>query len=409
MPTCCARTSTARPEPMSLRDELRADAAVREAAHLRRQRSVHGTRAGVYAVVDGRRLLNFSSNDYLGFAQHPEVIAAFGKAAADYGVGSAGSALVSGYFSTHQALERQAAETFGYDACLYVSSGYLANIGILQTLLGGQSACVQDKLNHACLLDGARFSGATLKRYAHADTDAAENLCRAAAGSSRRLLVSDGVFSMDGDAADLPALSRIACRHDATLMVDDAHGVGVLGATGLGSLQAADLKATDVPILVVPAGKALGGQGALILSNPDVIRHLVETARPYLFSTAPAPAMAAALSESLRLLRTTPEHHARLSANITRFTRLAGEAGLPLLPSRSAIQPLLAGSNTRALRLAELLREQGFWLSAIRPPSVPQGKARLRITLTALHTAGQIGHLVETLQRVLAEHHDPAS
>lgn len=394
---------------MSLCDELRADAAEREAAQLRRQRRVHSTRAGAYAVVDGQRLLNFSSNDYLGFAQHPAVIAAFGKAASEYGVGSAGSALVSGYFCTHQTLERQAAEAFGYDACLYVSNGYLANIAILQSLLGAQSACVQDKLNHACLLDGARFSGAGLKRYAHADTDAAETLCRAAAGCNRLLLVSDGVFSMDGDAADLPALSRIAGKHDATLMIDDAHGVGVRGETGLGSLQASGLTAADVPILVVPAGKALGGQGALILSNHDVIRHLVETARPYLFSTAPAPAMAAALSESVRLLRTEPEHHARLSANIARFTRLAGEAGLPLLQSRSAIQPLLAGSNARALHLAERLCEHGFWVSAIRPPTVPQGKARLRITLTALHTAEHIEHLLETLQRVLADRHDPAS
>lgn len=393
---------------MSLRDELRADAAEREAAHLRRQRRVHSARAGAYAVVDGQRLLNFSSNDYLGFAQHPAMIAAFRGAAAEFGVGSAGSALVSGYFESHRALERHAAEFFGFESCLYVGSGYLANIGILQTLLDERSVCVQDKLNHACLLDGARFSGARLKRYPHADAVAAEKLCAEAAGN-RLLLVSDGVFSMDGDAADLPALSQIAKRHDATLMIDDAHGVGVCGETGFGSLHASGLTAADVPILVVPAGKALGGQGALILSNHDVIRHLVETARPYLFSTAPAPAMAAALSESLRLLRTEPEHHARLSANITRFTRLAGEAGLPLLPSRSAIQPLLAGSNARALHLAERLCEHGFWVSAIRPPTVPQGKARLRITLTALHTAEHIEHLLETLQRVLADRHDPAS
>ena len=393
---------------MSLRDALRADAKRRESQHLRRLRRVHGARDGVNALVDGQHLLTFCSNDYLGFAQHPKIIAAFRNAVSEYGVGSAGSALVSGYFESHHTLERQAAALFGYEACLYAGSGYLANIAVLQTLLDEKSVCVQDKLNHACLLDGARFSGAKLKRFTHGDTAAAEKLC-ADADSERLLLASDGVFSMDGDGADLPALSRIAQKHGATLMIDDAHGVGVLGETGLGSLQASGLSAEDIPILIVPAGKALGGQGALILSNHDIISHLVETARPYLFSTAPAPAMAAALSESLHLLQTEPEHHATLQANIAQFTRLANEAGLPILPSQTAIQPLMAGSNARALLLAERLREHGFWLSAIRPPTVPQGKARLRITLTALHQPEHIERLVETLQRVLADDHDPAS
>ena len=385
---------------MSLRDELRADAAQREAAQLRRQRRLHELRDGAYAHVDGQRLLNFSSNDYLGFAQHPEVIAAFRTAASEYGVGSAGSALVSGYFSAHQTLERQAAEAFGYDAGLYVSSGYLANIGVLQALLDERSVCVQDKLNHACLLDGARFSGARLKRYAHGDNDGAETLCAEAAGN-RLFLASDGVFSMDGDAADLPALTRIAKRHDATLMIDDAHGVGVCGETGMGSLQASGLSAEDVPILIVPVGKALGGQGALILSYHDVIGHLVETARPYLFSTAPAPAMAAALSVSLNLLQHEPEHHAALQTNIRHFSLLARQAGLPMLPSMTAIQPLMVGDNARALRLAERLCVRGIWLSAIRPPTVAAGKARLRITLTALHQAEHIEYLVEALHDML--------
>ncbi len=393
---------------MGLRDDLRADADRRESQHLRRQRRVQGARDGVSAVVDGQDLLNFSSNDYLGFAQHPKVIGSFRNAVAEYGVGSAGSALVSGYFESHRALEIQAANLFGYDACLYAGSGYLANIGVLQTLLDEKSVCVQDKLNHACLLDGARFSGARLKRFAHGDTTAAEKLCREAE-SNRLFLVSDGVFSMDGDAAKLAELSTIAERQKATLMIDDAHGVGVLGELGLGSLQAVGLSADAVPILIVPAGKALGGQGALILSNHDVITHLLECARPYLFSTAPAPAMAAALSESLRLLQSEPEHHAALLANIALFTRLAAEADLPMLPSQSAIQPLMAGSNARALRLAEHLHEQGFWLSAIRPPTVPQGKARLRITLTALHRAEHIERLIECLQRALADDHDLAS
>lgn len=387
---------------MDLRERLRADAGQRHAAGLDRTRRVHGTRHGAAAGCDGSALVNFCSNDYLGFAQHPAVIAAFQQAAAEYGVGSAGSALVSGYFSAHRALEEQAAALFGYEAALYTGSGYLANLAVLTALLDARALCVQDKRNHACLIDGARFSGAMLKRYPHADLTAAETALTGAAQETR-LLASDGVFSMDGDAADAAGLAQIAARHGATLMIDDAHGVGVLGATGLGSLQAAGLNAVDVPILVIPAGKALGGQGALVLSNREVIAHLVATARPYLFSTAPAPAMAAALSQSLRLLETEPARHAALQANIRQFTELATQAGLPLLASHTAIQPLLAGDNGRAVRWSEALRARGFWIGAIRPPTVPAGSARLRITLTALHMPAQIEALVDALQAVIKD------
>jgi 8-amino-7-oxononanoate synthase len=391
---------------MSLLDALIANAKQREAQFLRRTRRIHEQRDGPWAVLNGQRALNFSSNDYLGFAQHTDVISAIKKGAEQYGVGSAGSALVSGYFSAHKILEEQAAELFGYEACLYVGSGYLANIGVLQTLLDAQSACVQDKLNHACLIDGARFSGCTLKRFAHQDLDHAEKLCNEAQ-SENIFLVSDGVFSMDGDAADLPALANIATQSKATLMIDDAHGVGVLG-DGLGSVQASKLNSEQVPILIIPAGKALGGQGALILSKHIIIQHLVETARPYLFSTAPAPAMATALSQSLHCLQQQPEHHARLQANIQQFTKLSIDAGLPILPSHTAIQPLMAGSNERALWLAEHLLQKGFWLSAIRPPTVPVGKARLRITLTALHEAEHISELVNALHSALELSNDLA-
>jgi 8-amino-7-oxononanoate synthase len=384
---------------MNLLESIRASALLREQGHLRRTRRVHAARDGVWAQVGGQRLLNFSSNDYLGFAQHPEVTEAFIRGARQYGTGSAGSALVTGYFSAHQALERQAAGLFGYEACLFAGSGYLANIGVLQTLLDDKSVCVQDKLNHACLLDGARFSGSRLKRYPHQDMPAAEKLCTETGGDVT-FLVSDGVFSMDGDAADLKQLARIAGKTDATLMIDDAHGVGVLGGTGLGSLQASGLAAGDVPLLIIPAGKALGGQGALILSNADIINHLIETARPYLFSTAPAPAMACALSQALQCLQQQPEHHARLQDNIRHFSALAAQAGLPVLLSQSAIHALMAGSNENALQLAERLRERGFWLTAIRPPTVPQGKARLRITLTALHEREHIERLVDALQAI---------
>ena len=385
---------------MNLVDAIRANALQRDALQLRRKRCVQQQREGVFAMVDGRKLLNFSSNDYLGFAQHPAVLAAFIQGAQAFGVGSAGSPLVSGFFSAHAELEQQAAALFGYEACLYVGSGYLANIAVLQTLLDENSLCVQDKLNHACLLDGARFSGAHLKRYAHGNAQDAERLC-AATDSDRVFLVSDGVFSMDGDAAPLADLAGIAERQHAVLMIDDAHGVGVLGDSGLGSVHAAGLNAHTVPLLIVPAGKALGGQGALILSSADVIAHLVETARPYLFSTAPAPAMAAALGASLQLLQKQPEHHARLSANIHYFQQAAKQLGLPVFDSHSAIQPLLAGSNETALQWSAKLNARGFWLSAIRPPTVPTGKARLRITLTAQHTSTHLDALLDALHVVV--------
>lgn len=385
---------------MNLQDAIRASANQRDDLHLRRQRRVHETRDGAFAIVDGKRLLNFSSNDYLGFAQHPTVLSAFIKGAQDFGIGSAGSALVSGYFSAHAHLEQQTAALFGYEACLYVGSGYLANIAVLQTLLDEQSLCVQDKLNHACLIDGARFSGAQLKRYPHTETVEAERHCREAE-SDRVFLVSDGVFSMDGDAAPLAELASIAQRQNATLMIDDAHGVGVLGETGLGSIQAAQLDANAVPLLIIPAGKALGGQGALILSSQTIISHLVETARPYLFSTAPAPAMAAALSASLQLLQQQPQHHAALVHNIQYFQQMAKQTGLPVLNSQSAIQPMLAGANETALQWSANLKARGFWLSAIRPPTVPAGKSRLRITLTALHTKTQLDALLDALQAVV--------
>ncbi|WP_297802036.1 8-amino-7-oxononanoate synthase [Arenimonas sp. GDDSR-1] len=392
---------------MTLIERLRQRAAQRDAAHTRRSRRVQSQRNGMLAECDGMQLVNFSSNDYLGFAQHPEVVAAFQQAAARDGVGSAGSALVTGHFAAHRELERQAAALFGYEAALYTGSGYMANIGILQALLDAEAVCVQDKYNHACLLDGARFSGAALKRYPHADMRQAEARC-AEAETDTLFLVSDGVFSMDGDAADLAGLHGIAQRHNATLMIDDAHGVGVLGTTGLGSLQAAGLTAKDVPILVVPAGKALGGQGALILAQRDIIQYLLETARPYLFSTAPAPAMAAALAVSLGLLAQQPQHHARLQENIRHFRIRAEAAGLPMMDSHSAIQPLMAGDNETALRWSAALQAAGFWVSAIRPPTVPQGKSRLRITLTALHTVAQIDALVEALQRITGDGHASA-
>jgi 8-amino-7-oxononanoate synthase len=302
-------------------------------------------------------------------------------------------------------LEEKAAELFGYEACLYVGSGYLANIGVLQTLLDAQSVCVQDKLNHACLIDGARFSGCIVKRYAHQDLAHAEKLCTDAQ-CENIFLVSDGVFSMDGDADDLSALARIATSSNTTLMIDDAHGIGVLGAKGLGSVQASQLSTEQVPILIIPAGKALGGQGALILSKQIIIQHLIETARPYLFSTAPAPAMAAALSQALHCLQFQTEHHARLLENIQHFTKLANAASLPVLPSQSAIQPLMVGSNERALWLAEHMLQKGFWLSAIRPPTVPAGKARLRITLTALHDRADLTALVNVLHDALQQSND---
>lgn len=382
----------------SLLQRVGAARETRDTQHLRRPRSLVQAREGLRLSVEGRTLLNFCSNDYLGLSQHLDVVAALQESAAWHGVGSTASPLVCGYSAPHADFEKAMAEWMGYPSALLFGSGYQANLAVLQSLLREGDLCVQDKLDHACLIDGARLSGATLKRYPHGDMEAALRQLQSQSDGAA-LLATDGVFSMDGDIAPLRELALICRSQNASLMVDDAHGIGVLGGDGRGSLSQCKLGARDVPLLLLPLGKAFGGQGAVLLGDTALVEHIAETARPYLFSTAPAPAMAAAMQASLRLIQSEPWRRAKLWSLIMRFRRGALRLGLPLKDSTTPIQPLIIGDNQRALQAMQALREQGFWVSAIRPPTVPEGQARLRITLTAAHGEADIDALLDALAR----------
>ncbi|GGA81959.1 8-amino-7-oxononanoate synthase [Arenimonas soli] len=381
----------------------RADRAARDA--LRPRREIEG-REGARVLVDGRQLTSFCGNDYLGLGQHLDVVSAMQEAAAWHGVGSTGSPLVTGHHAEHARFEREMASWLGYERALYFGSGYQANLAVMQSLLEAGDSCVQDKLNHACLIDGARLAGCELKRYPHADVEAAmRQLMSRRDGAA--MLATDGVFSMDGDAAPLADLALVARAQDALLYVDDAHGIGVLGPEGRGSLAVAGLGAREVPLLMVPLGKAFGGQGAVLLGSEALIGHVAETARPYLFSTAPAPAMAAAMRASLRLVRKESWRRAKLASLVMRFRRGASARGLPLQESFTAIQPIVLGENARALQAARALEERGYLVTAIRPPTVPEGQARLRVTLSVDHGEADVDGLLAALSEAVNPAPDP--
>lgn len=373
-----------------------------EAAHerartglLRRLRTIDHA-DGPWLDAGGRRLLSFAGNDYLGLAQHPLVIAALKRTADDEGVGSTAAHLICGHRAEHEALEEALAEWTGRERALLFSTGYMANLGVMQALLRPGDVCVQDKLNHACLLDGAALAGAELKRYPHGDVDGAARQLASRAGAGA-LLATDGVFSMDGDLAPLRDLARLCDREDATLMVDDAHGLGVLGEDGAGSLSALGLGQRDVPVLMATLGKALGCQGAFVAGSAGLIEGLVQSARTYVYTTAMPPAVAAAALAAVRVARTESWRREKLAALIRHFRDGAAELGLSLMPSDTAIQPLPLGDATLAMAAAGALEEQGFLVGAIRPPTVSAGKARLRITLSAAHEEEHVDRLLDAL------------
>lgn len=381
----------------SLNEEL----ARRKAGHLYRTRRVLQGPQSVEPVVDGRRCLAFCSNDYLGLANHPQVIEALQRGAAEYGAGSGAAHLVSGHTAAHHALEEELAAFTGQPRALLFSTGYMANLGVVTALAGRGDTVFEDRLNHASLLDAGLLSGARMRRYPHADTQVLDAWLQEAAGE--RLIVSDGVFSMDGDLAPLPALCELARRHGAWLVIDDAHGLGVIGATGGGTLEHFGLGSADVPVLVGTLGKAFGTCGAFVAGSEELIETLIQTARTYIYTTAPPPAVAEATRASLRLVRTEGWRRAHLRGLIERFRRGAAQLGLPLMPSLSPIQPLLIGDSARALRLSERLLERGILISAIRPPTVPKGTARLRITFSAAHSEAHVDRLLETLADLMPE------
>ena len=376
-------------------ERLRASLERRRQDDLYRQRLTLGSAQGpVVALAEGQ-FLNFCSNDYLGLAAHPKVIEAFRCAAADYGVGSGASHLVCGHSRPHHQLEEALAEFTGRPRALLFSSGYMANTGILTSLLQRGDYVFEDRLNHASLLDGGLHSGARFQRFPHNDVPAlAAKMTRV---QGPQLVVVDGVFSMDGDTAPLSQLASLCAQQDAWLMVDDAHGFGVMGARGAGSTEGADLDADAVPVLMATLGKALGTAGAFVAGSELLIEGLIQQSRNYIYTTALPPAVAAASLASLGLLQEESWRREHLRALIARFRDGAQALELPLMDSCSAIQPLLVGAAGKAVALSRRLREQGFLIGAIRPPKVPAGTSRLRITLSAAHSEEQVDQLLDAL------------
>jgi len=365
-----------------------------------RQRKTLQSPQGVEVLVDGKNCLGFSSNDYLGLANHPAVIAAFQQAANQYGVGSGASHLVSGHGAEHQALEEALAEFTGRPRALLFSTGYMANVGVIRALMGHGDLVVQDKLNHASLLDGGFLCRAQFERYAHADMTAAQALLAGNSGQ-RKLLATDGVFSMDGDLADLPALADIADQNNAWLLVDDAHGFGVLGESGRGIAEHFAMDINRLPILVGTLGKSFGTFGAFVAGSDALIESLVQFARTYIYTTALPPAVAAATRAALTLIDSESWRREKLQLLIAHFQKGAAERGIPVMASPTPIQPVLIGDDAHVIKIGEYLLKAGFWTGAIRPPTVPVGSARLRITLTAEHEIEQIDALLDTLAQAL--------
>ncbi|TXK62227.1 8-amino-7-oxononanoate synthase [Alkalisalibacterium limincola] len=380
----------------SLQHRVTAAAAERESSLGVRRTRVVESREGARVRIDGQELLSFCGNDYLGLSQHLDGVAALQEAAAWHGVGSTGAHQVSGHHQLHSALEEEIAEWLGYPAALLLGSGFSANLAVLQTLLGGDDVCVQDRLNHASLIDAARLSGAKLRRYPHGDADAALRQL-ALDPDAAALLATDGVFSMDGDVAPLRLLGLAARSQNATLYVDDAHGVGVVGPQGRGCVAAAGLGVREVPLQLVTLGKALGGYGAVLVGSVEMIEHLRQSARPYRYTTALPPALAAASLALVRVARRESWRRAKLGALIARFRRGAQQLGVNLLPSTTPIQPLFTGDNAATLLAARRLEEVGILVAPIRPPTVPEGSGRLRITLSADHEEADIDRLLDGL------------
>jgi 8-amino-7-oxononanoate synthase len=368
-------------------------------AQLRRTRATVEHGAGAALVADGERLVDFSSNDYLGLARHPQTSAAMAACALRCGAGSGASHLVSGHGPEHARLEEELAAFTGRERALVFSTGYMANLAVMTTLAARGEQLLLDRLSHASLIDGARLSDAQLRRYAHADACEARRLC--SGGRRTALIATDGLFSMDGDLAPLPELAQLAREAQAWLVVDDAHGLGVLGERGRGTLEHFGLGAEEVPVLIGTLGKALGSFGAFVAGSATLIEFLLQKARPYIYTTALPQPVAAATRAALALLGHDDTPRLRVRALTARFRSRAQAAGVPLGASVTPIQPIVLGEAERALAAQRALRAAGFWVIAIRPPTVPEGSARLRVTLSAAHTEGEVDALVEALARAL--------
>jgi len=368
----------------------------REQQHLYRRRRTLQSPQTPNMIVDGQPYLGFCSNDYLGLANHPLLIDAAQQATATFGTGSGASHLVCGHSSEHHALEEELAAYTGRERALVFSSGYMANLGTINALVGKGDAVFEDKLNHASLLDGGLLSGARFQRFLHNDLNSLEKKI-VSTNSRRKLVVVDSVFSMDGDLAPLPELAQLASKHGAWLMADDAHGFGCLGATGAGSAEHFGLSQAELPILMGTLGKAAGSYGAFVAGSNELIETLIQQARPYIYTTAIPPAVAATSRAALRVMKDEVWRRDNLNTLIARFRLGAQQLGLQLMPSTTAIQPVLIGSAEITMAVAETLRQKAILVGAIRPPTVPAGSARLRITLSAAHTESQVDQLLSAL------------
>jgi 8-amino-7-oxononanoate synthase len=371
-------------------------AAQRHRKHVNRQRKTLVNNGRMTVLLDKQALINFSSNDYLGLASEPALAEAVADGARTFGVGSGASALVTGYRDVHRALEEELAEFLQRDRVLLCSSGYQANLATLSSLASHGNTIIQDRLCHASLIDGAKLSGARLKRYPHADLEAAERQLQSRP-SGNSLLVTDGIFSMDGDCAPLRGLADMCKANEAWLVVDDAHGIGVTGPDGRGSAAEAGLGQEELPVLLGTLGKAFGCSGAFIAGSEALIEHIVNAGRTYLFTTAISPAITAAARAALGMVRSDQWRRDQLQENIGRFKQGAADIGLNLIESDSPIQPLLVGDASDAVRISNALQDKGLLVTAIRPPTVPVGSSRLRLTLSAAHDSGQIAQLLEGL------------
>lgn len=385
-------------DPFQLAQRLRD----RQQQHLYRRRRLLESPQHARIRVDGREVLNFCSNDYLGLASHPRVIAALQKAADEMGVGSGASHLVIGHSRFHHQLEEALAAFVNRPRALLFSTGFMANLGVISTLMDRNDVVLEDKLNHASLLDGALLSRGQLQRYHHNDMHhLRERLV--ASKAKRALVVTDTVFSMDGDIAPLPEIVTACSEHNAWLMVDDAHGFGVLGKNGRGALDHFRLGNEQVPVYMATLGKALGSYGAFVAGSEDLIECLIQECRPYIYTTAIPPAVAAASLESLQVMQEESWRIDHLHGLIHQFRSGAWDRDIALAESQTAIQPLIIGPSDQALRLSEKLLQKNILVSAIRPPTVPANTARLRITLTAAHSESDIEQLLDALQSALQQ------
>jgi 8-amino-7-oxononanoate synthase len=384
----------------SFDQELRVALVQRQTEQRYRQRSITTSPQAANVVVDGQDYLGFCSNDYLGLANHPDVIESLQKTAAISGVGSGASHLVHGHTEHHHQLEEEIAAFTGRERAVLFSTGYMANMGVISALVGRGDTVYEDRLNHASLIDAGLLSRAKVKRYRHNDLEQLEQML-ASDTRGRKLVVVDGVFSMDGDLAPLTELVQLCANHQAQLMVDDAHGFGVLGEHGGGCAEHFQLSQAELPILMGTLGKSFGTFGAFVAGSEALIETLIQFARTYIYTTALPPAIAAATRTSLALLREDTQRRQHLHDLIAYFCQSAKAMKLPLMASSTPIQPVVLGDDKRLMQVAGALREKGLLVGAIRPPTVPEGTGRLRITLNANHSIEDVQYLLESLVAIL--------